>query len=315
MSSNCMVSIICNTYNHEKYIKETLESLINQKTDFEYEILVHDDASTDKTPEIIKEYENEYPNIIKPIYQTENQHSKRVGISRKFQYPRAIGKYIAFCEGDDFWTDVNKLQKQVDFLEKHPEYIACVHKYKVVDEESAEYNIKTFGDYENEGDYTFNDFFSNELPSQVATLLVRNIFSDKKDGYPKEFSKANIPGDIVLYFYILIHGKIYRMSDTMSAYRFIHKKDGKSYSSRIMRKAFNYKYWQGLCEFEKIIYEVYGIKVYFKERRLIYAVGVITDLRKAFNMQNFKNAGLIILKQPGTLKAFIKMLLKKFMHN
>jgi len=117
-----LVSISCITYNHENYIRDTIEGFLMQKTNFNFEVLIHDDASTDYTAEIIREYEKKYPDIIKPIYQKENQYSKGVKISPKIQYPRAKGKYIAGCEGDDYWTDSYKLQKQVDFLEANPEY-------------------------------------------------------------------------------------------------------------------------------------------------------------------------------------------------
>lgn len=117
-----LVSINCTAYNHEVYIRNTLEGFLMQKTDFKFEILIHDDASTDQTANIIREYEKKYPEIIKPIYQKENQFSKNISISKQFQYPRARGKYIAICEGDDYWTDPYKLQKQVDFLEAHPDY-------------------------------------------------------------------------------------------------------------------------------------------------------------------------------------------------
>lgn len=127
MSSEIMVSIICNAYNHERYIRDALEGFVMQKTDFAYEVLIHDDASTDKTADIIREYEAKYPDIIKPIYQTENQYSKGVYITMVHQHPRAQGKYIAFCEGDDYWTDPCKLQKQVDAMEQHPDIDMCAH--------------------------------------------------------------------------------------------------------------------------------------------------------------------------------------------
>lgn len=120
-----LVSIICNTYNHKQYIRDALEGFIAQKTDFAFEILVHDDASTDGTADIIREYEAKYPKLIKPIYQTENQYSQKTSISKTFQFPRVRGKYIALCEGDDYWIDNRKLQKQVDALENHPELDIC----------------------------------------------------------------------------------------------------------------------------------------------------------------------------------------------
>lgn len=97
-----MVSICCITYNHEKYISEALESFLMQKTSFKYEILIHDDASTDNTAKIIREYEKKFPEIIKPIYQIENQYSKGNKINLVYNFPRAKGKYIAICEGDDY---------------------------------------------------------------------------------------------------------------------------------------------------------------------------------------------------------------------
>lgn len=122
-----VVSVICNTYNQEKYIGRAIKSILDQKTNFSFEILIHDDASVDNTTKIIKEYEEKYPDIIKPIYQTENQYSKGVDITVNYQYPRVQGEYIAFCEGDDFWIDREKLQRQVDALKEHPEINICAH--------------------------------------------------------------------------------------------------------------------------------------------------------------------------------------------
>ena len=103
-----LVSIDCITYNHEAYISQALDGFLMQKTKFLFEVLIHDDLSTDGTADIIRKYEKKYPLIIKPIYQTVNQFSKGVEISKKFQFPRAQGKYIAICEGDDYWTNPNK---------------------------------------------------------------------------------------------------------------------------------------------------------------------------------------------------------------
>lgn len=128
MNDDIMVSIYCMAYNHEKYIRQTFESLLKQNTDFKYEVIVHDDASTDKTAEIIREYEEKYPEIFKAIYQKENQYSKGVKVFDTFIAPVIRGRYVAVCEGDDFWTDAEKLALQVKFLEKHPDYSACVHQ-------------------------------------------------------------------------------------------------------------------------------------------------------------------------------------------
>lgn len=122
--NDILVSIVCNTYNHEKFIADALEGFIKQKTNFMFEILVMDDASTDKTALIIMEYEKKYPQLIKAIYQTENQYSKGLRPGQQNR-ERAKGKYIAICEGDDYWIDDRKLQKQVDYMESHPDCTFC----------------------------------------------------------------------------------------------------------------------------------------------------------------------------------------------
>ncbi|MCQ4322499.1 glycosyltransferase family 2 protein [Stutzerimonas stutzeri] len=121
-----LLSIICLAYNHAAFIKETLEGFIRQQTDFPFEVIVHDDASTDSTAAIIREYAARYPNLIKPIYQRENQY--RLGLPFSTQlFAQAHGRYIAYCEGDDYWTDPRKLQLQVDFLETHRDYVMTYH--------------------------------------------------------------------------------------------------------------------------------------------------------------------------------------------
>ena len=109
-----LVTIICTTFNQERYIRKALDGFLMQKTNFLYEVIVHDDASTDRTPSIIREYAEKYPHIIVPILQKENQFSKGVWITNDLLLPMAKGKYIAMCEGDYFWTDPNKLQMQAD---------------------------------------------------------------------------------------------------------------------------------------------------------------------------------------------------------
>lgn len=130
MNETPLVSICCMTYNHAPFIRKCLEGFLLQETDFPIEILVHDDASTDGTDGIIREYAEKYPEIIFPLYEQENQFSKGKSSTMdiEYNYSRARGKYIAYCEGDDYWTDPQKLNKQVDFLEAHPDYSICWHR-------------------------------------------------------------------------------------------------------------------------------------------------------------------------------------------
>ena len=117
-----MVSIRCITYNHEPYIRQCLEGIVIQQTNFRFEAIVHDDASTDGTASIIKEYAEKYPEIIKPIFETENKWSKRDGSLQRIMNEACQGKYMAICEGDDYWIDPCKLQRQIEFLETHPNF-------------------------------------------------------------------------------------------------------------------------------------------------------------------------------------------------
>lgn len=130
------VSICCWAYNHVKFIKDALDGFVMQKTDFPFEIIIHDDASTDGTADIIREYEAKYPHLFRAIYQTENQYYKYPFIE-KTVFPMARGEYVAICEGDDYWTDENKLQKQVDFLDANPDFSICFHSIKVVHEDGS----------------------------------------------------------------------------------------------------------------------------------------------------------------------------------
>ena len=130
MNEQIMVSVVCITYNHVDYIEEAIKGFVNQKTDFKYEVIIHDDASTDGTTQIVLDYAQRYPNLIKTIIQKENIYND---LSNDLMYdnllPASQGKYIALCEGDDYWIDEYKLQKQVDYMESRPECSLCASRY------------------------------------------------------------------------------------------------------------------------------------------------------------------------------------------
>ena len=214
-SKGIIVSIDCTTFNHENYIRDALNGFIMQKTNFPFEILVHDDASTDRTVEFISEYEVKYPQIIKPIYQKENQYTQGGSISGRFQFPRAKGKYIAICEGDDYWTDPLKLQKQVDFLENNLEYSASAHQAKVI--------------YENNfGQSRLFKEGVNEV-IELVDLLGERIFHTASIVFKSElirnytFSQNITAGDRSLYLLLSSFGKIRFLPEIMCVYR---KNDG-----------------------------------------------------------------------------------------
>lgn len=167
-----LVSVSCTTYNHAPYIRECLDGFLMQKCDFSFEILIHDDASTDNTSNIIREYHNKHPNIIKPIIQTENQWSKGIRPTWKYNIPRAKGKYIALCEGDDYWTDPLKLQKQVDFLENNEDYVLHCTDCLFLDHEKNTV-VSSYLQREN-CDLQLDSFFRPNNPVSTLTAMFRN---------------------------------------------------------------------------------------------------------------------------------------------
>jgi glycosyltransferase involved in cell wall biosynthesis len=214
MSNEPLVSITCITYNHENYIADAIESFLMQKTNFPYEILIHDDASSDRTPEIIKEYEAKYPDIIKPIYQTENQHSKGVKVSR-FNLERAKGKYIATCEGDDYWTDPYKLQKQVDYMQKNPKCSLCVHAAYRIRPDRTKLKTHLRPSLGNKA-YTVDEvILGGGGLFATNSMLYPAVFNNNR---PKFFENAPI-GDYPLAIYLAMHGTVYYIDEFMSAYR------------------------------------------------------------------------------------------------
>lgn len=222
MSNNedVLVSVICEVYNHEPYLRECLEGFVMQQTNFLYEILIHDDASTDGSVAIIREYEQKYPNLFKPIYQKENQYSKGVSIWRDIQIPRAQGKYIAICEGDDYWTDPLKLQKQVDILEADETLMACCTDCSVVDNHSALLKEKRGGVVKGDiqGRYNLRDFFRDN--HQYPTLSVVYRRAHTREVQQKHAHTINaFLGDWTLWICLLIYGDMYFLDEVTCAYR------------------------------------------------------------------------------------------------
>jgi glycosyltransferase involved in cell wall biosynthesis len=210
------LSICCLTYNHELYIRDCLEGFIKQKTNFLFEILIHDDASTDRTPEIIRDYERIYPELIKPIYQKENQYSKGKGISIKFQFPRAKGKYIAICEGDDYWTDPYKLQKQVDFLEKNDDYGLVYTEYDTLYQSTKRIEKNSLKCISTIYPNTFEDFLINSWFVAPVTWVFRSAILNQ---FYSKFKDEYVVGDLPLLLTISANYKVGYIEESMAVYR------------------------------------------------------------------------------------------------
>lgn len=215
MSQNIKVSVLCCAFNHEQYIRDTLEGFVSQKTDFPFEVLVHDDASTDATADIIREYEEKYPEIIKPIYQTQNQHSLKIPIIRTFLVPKVKGKYIAFCEGDDYWTDPLKLQKQYDFLESHADYSMCTCSCIWLDLRNGKELNRCRTDVDR--DVSFEEIVLEKKgrPFQFATYFLKTEYYINRPEWSKKFGV----GDTPVAMHLSLCGKVRMLADVMAVYR------------------------------------------------------------------------------------------------
>lgn len=219
--SSITVSVIVLTYNHENYICQALDSILMQDVDFRYEILIGDDSSTDATPKILLEYQLKYPEIIKLTLRKEN-----VGPTRNAYdlFLQAKGKYLATCEGDDFWLDPNKLKRQVSFLENHREYVGCSHPSKIVDEQGEPLNKQRLSWVCTKRSMTLHDFKGYFLPGQASSLVRKNLYKDDINGEFSFFYKAHYAiGDRTTALIYLAKGNFYRFNDTMGCYRVTRK--------------------------------------------------------------------------------------------
>ena len=233
-----LVSIACTTYNQKKFIINTLDGFLIQKTSFRVEIVIHDDASTDGTKEIIEEYERKYPHLFRAIYQTENQYSKKIDIANKFVYPRIKSKYVAPCEGDDYWTDPLKLQKQVDFLEENEDYGLV---YTEVDRVDAEGDIIDRRYFEN--DYasfceTFEDYLVYAPFRAPCTWLFRRKLYIERD---EKYNVADFP----MLLDIAAHTKIHKLEDVTAHYRVLPKS-----ASHFTKLKSSYSFLKGIYEIQ-----------------------------------------------------------------
>lgn len=210
------VSVCCICFNQEEYIESTIESFLNQKTNFTYEIIIHDDNSSDSTPSIIENYHKKFPDIIKPIYEKENQYSKGRNILQiAFSY--CCGKYIALCEGDDFWIDSYKLQKQYDYFRSHSDCTYCFTNGIRWDLTTKKYKLffdpKICGNEENK--YTLaNSWKIKFLPTASVFFPSSNL--KKVD---KTFWETCPLGDLKLRLFFTGLGYAYLLNEVTCVYR------------------------------------------------------------------------------------------------
>lgn len=215
------VSVIMLTYFHEDYVAQALDSILSQETTLRYEILIGDDASGDRTPDIIREYAARYPDIIRPVLRTENLGATRNSWDIRH---RARGRYIAPLEGDDYWLDPRKMQKQWEFLEAHPEYSACYGKCLVIDENGQPDYSRTPQFTWSKKEFTLADFVDIwDIPGQAGTMMCRVYRDDDVDDTIRYKAHYNV-GDRTSLLLQLIKGPVYCSNEILSCYRFVNQK-------------------------------------------------------------------------------------------
>ena len=231
--------VILITYNHEKYIEKALDSVLSQVTDFPFEIVIGDDCSPDDTKNIIREYRDKYPDIIRIVHREKNTGRPTLNVYETTMKCR--GDYLAYLEGDDYWTDSDKLQKQMDFLNEHPEYIACTHSHKMIDDNGNDITdpeiLKISDMYKWSGEFTMDDFEKSGFwPGHYASVVSKNIYKNKKHDYTILYKSHDFVDDGQILLFLLMEGKIYRLDDEMSVWRYVKKAGGNSWTSRSMKR-------------------------------------------------------------------------------
>lgn len=248
-----LLTIRCTAYNQEAYIGQTIEGFLMQETDFPFRIVIHDDASTDKTGEIIKAYARQYPNIMIPILEQENQYSKHDGSILRITRPFLAGKYLAFCEGDDYWIDSYKLQKQVDFLEKEPECVLCYTNFNILHQKSGkmERDLITTRPGNFKQQYTLEEWLISPGYTAPMTWVFRKEAFDIYEFVP------SCDGTFVQFAHFLHTGKVHCLKeDTTAVYRVLVESASHSANPSVY-----YKRIKDLRQVQKVLAKKYNIGV------------------------------------------------------
>jgi glycosyltransferase involved in cell wall biosynthesis len=218
-----MVDICCITFNHSSYIAQAINGFLIQKSEFPFRIIIHDDASTDSTQKIVKQFYENNPEIIIPIFQKENKYSRGINPMLEFILPKCTGKYLAFCEGDDFWTDPDKLQKQVEFLEANPEFSMVHtdvnHLYQDKNKLELSYN-KAHGIHFPSGDI-FDNLLKGDLFIKTSSVIVKRDVFSQASNYNLFRERKWLLSDLPTWLEIAYCTKIKYLEDTTTTYRLI----------------------------------------------------------------------------------------------
>lgn len=301
MNDNPLLSVLLITYNHEKYIRQSLDSVLAQKTDFDLEIVVGEDCSTDGTRKILDEYRDKYPDKIRLLYRSRNFGRPTLNVYETAMKCR--GKYIATLEGDDYFTDDRKLQKAVDFLESHSEYSGCANPSILVGSDGEELEDRTplaLYNWEKE-DYTLEDYETADIwPGQTASIVTRNFWKDGLYDYTVIYRAHDFIDDAWILLFAVLHGPMHRFGEVMSAWRYVVKEGGENWNSLNSRRN------QYLQETYFHTAQLYWLEQYIKPGPV--------QRKKAF--YDLKLGTSVFVKHPSkeTLKLFVTVLKYDLLH-
>ncbi len=303
-----LISIVVITFNHENYIKKCLDSILMQDINAKYEIIISDDCSSDKTQSIIKHYKDKYPNIINA-----NLRKKNVGATKN-QYEcfnNSKGKYIAILDGDDFWTNKNKLKTQINFLEDNNEYIACTQRYQVIDEDNNITQKIFYGPGRpKSGVYTLKDFENYIYYGHQGTLVFKNIFLHPKYDYSIMYKADRWICDITLCMLLSAQGNIFVSDDNMTSYRRFQKKGASNYCSSIMSQNLIQERLGYLKTLETYAFKEMGIKIKHKDRMDYYFWWSMLYMLRYPSDKNWEALKFIHNIAPNKLKIYSYVLIR-----
>lgn len=302
------VSVIVPTYNHELYIRKALDSIVSQKLDYDFEVIVGDDCSKDNTPDIVREYGEKYSDIMRVYLREKNLGAKMNAYDLMM---KCKGEYIAFLEGDDYWTDEYKLKKQVEFLDENPDYIGCAHRFIVVDKNEKQYNDRDFLIQFIEGNiYTVKDFEDGRLVSHLNSLVYRNIYRDLGKKFRRYWCGFdNVAGDVAINLMLVSVGeKIYCMDDTMSCYRKVTDNTSTSFSAMQESKNERDRLFASQIQLQKMVKKIFGKDVDFGKRKKNIFASAVFKWRRDKTWNNWKVVMRIIAESKKPVRYFIAMI-------
>ena len=309
-----LVSVIMFVYNHAPYLKQAIESVLMQEGSFPAEILIHDDASSDGSAEIIRTYAKRFPDLIVPLLESENQTRQGINYVDHTIMPRLSGTYIAHCEGDDYWTDPKKLKKQVRILEKHPEYAAVTHNCTVVDAHGRRKKpVGKFYPFRRTCVYTLRELsFEARMPGQTATVVYRSSIQKDMPVSEKEHYQAirSLLGDRRRTLLILLNGPVLCLNRSMSAYRLVID-SGQSWNARAKGKNLAGALFMQEWDFRKFAADSYGI--HLENDFALFGTGLMSLIRAAARPSeaNLKQKELAVSAAGGE-RELLKCLLESF---